>query len=170
MKDHISNTRNNSKQNSNFLKAHNQFPLKQHCFLCNLPTWIYVSGPVWLPVTSRAQRVNNEPWSCSFCLFLLEINSNYNQTAIFYLWLKEMPAVNPSNLGILSKIDIKKLPKKTQLKTVISQTWWARKKFKFVLFCLFHLEMSWNFLQTVIFHLWAEARPFHKPFSLGRKK
>lgn len=133
---HVSNNKTNSESKLRFSKNSFKFIKIQLMWVHNRRIHlIQPSAP--LPATRRAQRVNDEPWSCSFCLFLLEVNSNYNETAIFYFWIKAIPVVNPSSLGILSKIDIKKLPKKPTLNSHISNIMSQKKSLNLLFFVYF---------------------------------
>ena len=43
-----------------------------------------------------------------FCLFLLKMCRNLQQTVTFHLWAKALPLLNPFSPGILCEIDIKR--------------------------------------------------------------
>ena len=43
-----------------------------------------------------------------FCLFLLKMCWNLQQTVTFHLWAKALPLLNPFSPGILCEIDIKR--------------------------------------------------------------
>ena len=83
-------------------------------------------------------------WISFFCLFLLDMSSNFRKTAIFHFWAKVMLLLNPFSTGILWKIDIIKKAKHPILNASISKSKTKSEwKLKFS-------ESLFNFLQNSV--------------------
>ena len=103
----ISKTRSISKSTLK-LKKQRYFLLPTH------PAWLHGRGSAYCTSLHRCQQLaalkrfmmSQKKIQCAhFCLFLLEMNQNFQQTEIFHCWAKAIPLLNPFSPGIIWKID-----------------------------------------------------------------